>query len=204
MARPCAFSPNPRHARKLARFYAEMFPPGAVVVDLGFGRGEFLEAGRERGLRPVGIDRDASLVADASARGFNVSTADVRDLSSLAGPIDGAVAAHIIEHLEPDEVKGMLAGLAEKLRPGGLFVGATPNMGDPRVAGHLFWADPTHVRPYPVEAIAQLADPAAWELAADGFEPMSFTRMTPRVLLERLRFGGQYGKPGRWFRFVRR
>jgi 2-polyprenyl-3-methyl-5-hydroxy-6-metoxy-1,4-benzoquinol methylase len=203
-ATPCACSTGPRLAIKLARFYAGMFPVGAKVIDLGFGQGYFLEAARARGLLPIGLDRDADLVDRAAARGFEVQVADVRQLESAVPPrIDGAIAAHLIEHLQPDEVRGLLDALAGKVVSGGLVVLVTPNMGDWRVNTEWFWNDPTHVRPYTVSSVRQLADPRHWRLEATGFEPIGLSRETPKVLLGRLRFGHQYGKSGRWFQLRR-
>lgn len=205
MQDPCAFSPHTRQARRTATTYAAMFPTGSTVVDVGFGQGHFLEVAAEHGHRAIGIDRDAQLVADAKARGLDAITADVRDIADTLGqPVDGIMASHLIEHLPADDLTAVLTDMAGVLRPGGIAVLTTPNLGDWRVASEWFWLDPTHVRPYPPGAVRQLLDPDLWDWDADGFEPMVVTRHTPVEWLQRVRFGGQYGKPGRWYRLRRR
>lgn len=201
---PCAFSPCTRNAQRLARFYAAMFPERSVILDLGFGQGHFLEAARARGMSSLGIDRDASLVSSAVKRGFDARQGDVRELDALVPTkVDGAIAAHLIEHLHPYEVGDLLAAVARRVKRGGSFVVATPNFSDWRVASEWFWYDPTHVRPYAAQTVEQLADAREWCLDAEGTEPMGLSKETPKILFQRLRFGSHYGRPGRWFRLVR-
>lgn len=203
--RPCLFSPAPRTARALARFYAAMFPRGARIVELGFGQGYFLEAAQAAGLDVLGLDRDPKLVNEAVRRGDAVLRADVAALPSLPGaPFDGVVAAHLIEHLSPPAVAELLDKVAVATVPGGLFVIATPNYKDLRVAREWFWLDPTHVRPYPSGAVRALLDERSWEWDGDGYEPTVVTRETPVVWLNRLRFGRDYGRSGVWMRLRRR
>jgi O-antigen chain-terminating methyltransferase len=180
-----------------------MFKAGGTVADVGFGQGFFLEAARAAGLRPIGVDRDERLVAEARARGFDARVADARDLGGVIGAVDGVMAAHLIEHLSPQEVANLLAAIAELVPSGGVVVLVTPNLSDWRVSSEWFWSDPTHVRPYPAGAVRQLIDPADWAWDGDGYEPMVITRHTPLEILNRLRFGSGYGRPGRWYRLRR-
>lgn len=201
---PCCFSPRLRHARALAQFQAARFQPGQRILDIGFGQGYFLDAARERGFQAIGVDRDAALTAAARDSGHEVFCGHVRELSELASePFDGAVAAHLIEHLEPEEVRTLCADVADMVRSGGIFLIATPNFRDFRVATEWFWLDPTHIRPYPEGALAQLIDNDEWMFDASGLEPTFLGRDTPRVLLNRLRYGRHYGRPGNWYQLRR-
>ena len=76
-------------------------------------------------------------------------------------------------------------------------------MRDWRVVSEWFWLDPTHIRPYPPGALKQLIDPASWAWDAEGYEPVNLALSRPRLLLQRLRFGNDYGRPGRWYRLRR-
>jgi 2-polyprenyl-3-methyl-5-hydroxy-6-metoxy-1,4-benzoquinol methylase len=201
---PCAFSPSSRQARKTARFYAAMFAPRSTVVDIGFGQGFFLEEARAMGLRAIGIDRDAKLVESALSRGLEAHQADVRDVASqISTPIGGVMAAHIIEHLPPEDVCTLIADIAGLVSPGGIAVFATPNPGDWRVISDRFWTDPTHIRPYTAGTVRELTDPTRWRWDADGFVPVVITRETPKVVLKRLLYGPQYGRSSRWYRIQR-
>jgi O-antigen chain-terminating methyltransferase len=171
---------------------------------VGFGQGYFLEAAVEAGLRPIGLDRHEPLVLNARARGFEAICGDVRDLPQLLDvPLDGVMASHIIEHLPPNEVAQLLTDLAAWVRPGGIAVLCTPNMRDWRVASEWFWLDPTHVRPYPPGAVQQLINDREWRWDGNGRESMTFTRHSPMHMLNRIRFGSDYGWPGLWYRLRR-
>jgi SAM-dependent methyltransferase len=181
-----------------------MFPSGATVVDVGFGQGRFLEEGQRSGLKTIGIDRDGDLVASASQRGLTAFQCDVRDIGEVIdNPVDGIIAAHLVEHLEAGDLKKMLHDMATCVRPGGIAIIATPNFKDWRVASELFWIDPTHVRPYPPGAIQQLIDPADWKWETSGHVPVVVTRELPRVLLKRMIYGTDYGRSGLWYRMIR-
>jgi O-antigen chain-terminating methyltransferase len=203
LAAPCAFSPTLRHGRSLATFYARRFQSGQRVLDIGFGQGHFLEAACKRGIEAVGVDRDSALVAAAQARGHRALDIEVDEIRRLRETFDGALAAHLIEHLGPSQVKDLLADVASLLVPGASFVIATPNFRDIRVATDWFWLDPTHVRPYPQSAVEQLMDAGTWRLDSSGFEPTFIGRDTPRRILNRIRFGRDYGRPGRWYQLRR-
>ena len=201
---PCAFSPNPRHAEAIARFYTLMFSGSSKVLDVGFGEGYFLRAARANGLDVFGIDRDVALVDRAKLDGFSAMVGDICSVRGIPGGLDGIVATHLIEHLVPDDVRSFLRVAAAHVRPGGCLVLSTPNLGDLRVATRIFWQDPTHIRPYPPEAVEELMDRSHWEWEADGFEPRLLTRRTPLIVLNRLRFGLEYGKTSRWYRLRRK
>lgn len=202
---PCAFSPHVRQARRQAHFYVDMFPRGALILELGFGQGYFLEAAQSAGLRAIGIDRDPALVRSATQRGLEARHGDVREVTRIVPEqVDGVFASHLIEHLHPDEVRAVLAMLSQVVKPGGILILSTPNFRDWRVATEWFWLDPTHVRPYPAGAVQQLLDPGQWVWATDGFEPMVVTRHWPGTILRRLRFGADYGRPGSWYKLIRR
>lgn len=203
---PCAFSPGPRYASKLAKFYVSQFPPGSRVLDIGFGQGNFLNCARKSGLDATGFDRDPALVSAAQRAGLKVVRGDAAKVADYFEPasFDGVLATHLIEHLAPADVRALLEGVATLLVPGGTLVLATPNIADPRVAMGLFWWDPTHVRPYPAQAVQRLAAADTWQWVADGFEPAALDRSTPALLLKRLRYGRGYGRSGGWYKLRRR
>ena len=48
------------------------------VLDVGCGRGEFLELLREKGIRARGLDLNPEMVEVCRARGLDVTSADAR------------------------------------------------------------------------------------------------------------------------------
>jgi hypothetical protein len=75
----------------------------------------------------------------------------------------------------------------------------TPNLRDWRTLTANFWLDPTHVRPYPPALLASLFTAAGMELIGSGLGPVPHGRREiADLLIGRLRFGRDYGKPEVW------
>lgn len=144
--------------------YAEMMRAAGCqrVLDLGSGRGLFLELLRKVGVTGVGVDGSAEVVAEVKSRGYEVHHADVlqflREAHARGDRYDGVFCSHLIEHLPGDVAVEMMTLLGKTVRPGGRMIVVTPNIAQPLVASRGFWLDLTHVRPYPrllIEAMAE-------------------------------------------------
>jgi len=125
--------------------------PEASAVDLGCGRGEWLEVLRARGIFATGVDLDEGMLRECHALSLNVEMRDaIAFLVSL--PSDSQIVVsgfHLAEHL-PFEVLQQLVGEALRvLRPGGVLILETPNPENITVGTSSFYLDPTHVRPLP-------------------------------------------------------
>lgn len=122
------------------------------LLDIGSGRGEWLELLKDQGLVARGVDLNESLAAQCRERGLEVELRDaVSYLRSLPEASLGAITGfHIIEHL-PMEVQLELYGECVRvLKSGGIAIFETPNPQNLLVGACNFYADPTHKRPlYP-------------------------------------------------------
>jgi len=119
------------------------------VVDLGFGRGEFMELLTELGVEVRGVEPDPQLVTSARGRGLDVEQGlAVEYLRSLEpASLGGIVMIQVIEHLSPQQVIDFVALAAEKVRPGGKVVLETINPASLYTYARAFWVDPDDVRP---------------------------------------------------------
>jgi 2-polyprenyl-3-methyl-5-hydroxy-6-metoxy-1,4-benzoquinol methylase len=119
------------------------------VVDLGFGRGEFMELLTELGVTVRGVEPDQQLVTSARGRGLDVEQGfAIEYLRSVEpGSLGGIVMIQVIEHLSPQHVIDFVALAADKLRPGGKVVLETVNPASLYTYARAFWLDPDHVRP---------------------------------------------------------
>ena len=119
------------------------------VVDLGFGRGEFMELLTELGVTVRGVEPDLQLVTSARGRGLDVEQGFAVDYlrSVEPGSLGGIVMIQVIEHLSPQHVIDFVALAADKLRPGGKVVLETVNPASLYTYARAFWLDPDHVRP---------------------------------------------------------
>ena len=109
--------------------YLAFFAGSADVLDVGCGRGEFLELLSGAGIRARGIDSNHEMAEQCRARGLDVVEADA--VSYLSGLDDGALgglfAAQVVEHLPPDYLLRFLELAFHKVRPGGRIVLETLN-----------------------------------------------------------------------------
>jgi 2-polyprenyl-3-methyl-5-hydroxy-6-metoxy-1,4-benzoquinol methylase len=119
------------------------------VVDIGFGRGEFLELLREMGVQARGVEADPELVEMARGRGLDVEEGrGVEHLASLAdASLGGVVMTQVIEHLSPQHVIDFVRLAADKVRPGGRVIVETINPQSLYTYARAFWIDPDHMRP---------------------------------------------------------
>ena len=151
------------HVRRGQRAYVDDFRAAAPVLDVGCGRGEFLELLRDAGIEARGVDADADMVAYARGEGLDVQQADALEhLDGLAdGSLGGVFLAQVVEHLPPGALFRLLELAHAKLRPGGVLVAETINPLSP-LALRNYFADLTHAQPLVPETLALLARQAGF------------------------------------------
>jgi glycosyltransferase involved in cell wall biosynthesis/SAM-dependent methyltransferase len=121
----------------------------APVVDLGCGRGEWLELLVKQGMTATGIDSNPAMVAACRQRGLAAEcTGALGFLKNLQPGSLGAITGfHFIEHLPFQELIALCDAAFAALRPGGLLIFETPNPENLSVGARSFYFDPTHNRP---------------------------------------------------------
>ena len=99
------------------------------MLDVGCGRGEFLDLLREAGIGARGLDLNHEMVEACRARGLDVVEGDlVGYLAALPdASLGGLIAAQVVEHLEPSYLMRALDVAFHKLRPGSPIVLETIN-----------------------------------------------------------------------------
>jgi O-antigen chain-terminating methyltransferase len=168
------FRGRPEELRERLSSYVAMFEGLAPVVDLGCGRGEFLELLKAKGVAARGVEANAHAAADCRARGLDVSQGDLVDFlrGQEEGSLGGVFAAQVAEHLPPRALQSLLSEAHRALRPGGLLALETVN---PRsVVGLLevFNRDLTHEKPLHPDTLSFLA-------AAAGFTDVRVELRSP-------------------------
>lgn len=130
------------------------------VLDLGCGRGEWLELLSENGVTASGVESNAAFVEECRTRGFAVHHSDaIRFLQELLPESQGAVTGfHVIEHLPFSSLLTLLDEAVRVLKPGGILMLETPNPANLTVGAHTFYLDPTHVRPLPADLMRFLVE----------------------------------------------
>jgi len=152
--------------------------PAVPVLDLGCGRGEWLELMHELHIPAHGIDTDAGMLAACRERGFSVSQGDA--IAHLQRQPDQSVLVvtgfHIAEHLPFAALQDLMAQACRVLVPGGLLILETPNPENLLVGAAHFYLDPTHQRPLPWQLLTFLAE-------QQGFGPVKLLRLQEEAQL---------------------
>lgn len=130
------------------------FSQGQRVLDLGCGRGTFLEELAKRGVEGIGVEVDPERVAESEAKGLRVFRLHIREfMANFHERVDGVCLMHVIEHIDGEDALGLLAQCCRLLNPGGKLILVTPNFAHGMVSMDNFWVDITHKRPYPLRLL---------------------------------------------------
>lgn len=139
-----------RETRFYYRKYLALLDGCRPLVDIGCGTGNFLsmvDGGPASGLDAL---RDNAL--DCRGRGAMAAVGSITDLPYRTGSVGGAFCAHVLEHLNRDELLAAASELERVLRPGGRAVIVVPR---PRDIWDFF-SDPTHVSPMTQKRLTML------------------------------------------------
>ena len=154
--------------------YVPYFTGATKVLDVGCGRGEFLDLMRANGVEASGLDMNGAMVEVCRARGLDASQGDALEyLSGLADEsLGGLIAVQVVEHLDPDYLVRMLQTAFHKLRPGSPIVLETINPTCWVAFFESYIRDPTHVRPVHPETLQYL-------MLASGFNRVEIVYRSP-------------------------
>ncbi len=144
------------HVKRGQRMYEPYFASCRNVLDIGCGRGEFLELMRDAGVAARGIDLDEESVAICRHKDLQAETADLfRYLEELPeASLDGIFCSQVVEHLAPERLPAMIRLCASRLSRNGVIAIETPNPNCLAIFATHFYLDPTHTRPVPSGLLA--------------------------------------------------
>ncbi len=167
--------------RERLESYLPLVEGKSDVLDVGCGRGEFLDLLTSRRIAARGIDLNHEMVEVCRARGLDVTEADaVGYLSSLEdGSLGGIFSAQVVEHLEPAYLLRLLELAFHKLRPGGRLVLETLNPACWVAFFDSYIRDITHVWPLHPDTLKYL-------VVASGFTRATIEFRTPVAEADKL------------------
>lgn len=159
-----------RESRKIVRERIQVYLPyleplerngaAAGILDIGCGRGEWIELLEEHGYRAEGVDINPSMIA--VCREFKLKAHHADFLKYLGETPDSSLqlltSFHLVEHLSFDNLVSFLREAVRTLKPGGLLIFETPNPGNLQVGSHYFHLDPTHNKPIPAMSLKFLIE----------------------------------------------
>lgn len=115
-------------------------------LDIGFGRGEFIDLLKEQKLKNIeGVDINKNYVSKAKQKGYIVYHEDaLKHLYLSEKQYYGISAFHIIEHLDFYQLFDLLLLCSKKIIKGGVLILETPNVENIKVGSTSFHLDYTH------------------------------------------------------------
>lgn len=139
--------------------------PSAKVLDIGCGRGEWLELMQENGFSVYGVDLDDGMLQACLDKGLAVENKDA--LTALREQPDNSLAVvsafHVVEHIDFDYLQQVVAEAHRALKPGGVIILETPNPENIYVASCSFYLDPTHIKPIPPQLLSFVVESAQFK-----------------------------------------
>lgn len=164
------------YVRGNQQFYVDRFRACGSVLDIGCGRGEFLDSAREAGIAAKGVDLNPEFVAHCRLKGHAAEHADLFGYLEAEPDrsLKGIFCSQVIEHLPPPALPQLIRLAARKLVRGGVLAIETPNPECLAIFATHFYLDPTHTRPVP---------PALLEFyfVESGFAEVEVHRFVPAV-----------------------
>ena len=164
------------YVRRNQAFYKPLFAGCTNVLDIGCGRGEFLETMREIGVPAKGLDLGEESVAQCRAKGLDAQVADLFEYlaASPDGEFDGIMSSQVVEHLAPERLPEMIRLCGAKLRRGGVLALETPNPECLAIFATHFYLDPTHTRPVPRQLLG-------FYMEESGLGQIQFHMLSPAI-----------------------
>ena len=143
------FRGSRQRIKEVQEIYLPYFKEKKNVVDIGCGRGEFLEVLQEHNIGYIGVDLYKDYVDFCKVKGLNAVVGDaieyIADLED--DTIDGLFSAQLVEHLETDQIVRLCNLAYKKLSSDGCFIMETPNPLSLSIYKNAFYLDPSHNKP---------------------------------------------------------
>jgi len=154
---------TPEQIKEEVKVYLPVLQRAAInsgILDVGCGRGEWLQVLREAGFEARGIDTNRILVQQCKDLSLQVEEREALEfLGSLPdGSLNAVTAFHFAEHLPLETLVKFLDETGRTLKPGGLIILETPNPENLLVGSCNFYLDPTHKNPIPIPTMKLLLE----------------------------------------------
>ena len=168
---------TPEEIKEEVKVYLPVLEKAGItggILDVGCGRGEWLEVLREAGLQAKGVDNNRTQIQQCKSLSLDVIESEaLAYLRSLEdGTLNAVTAFHFAEHLPLKALVTFLDEVGRTLKPGGLLILETPNPENLLVGSCNFYLDPTHKNPIPIPTMKLLVE-------ARGFRCQEVMKLRP-------------------------
>lgn len=157
---------NQEEIRRRQQYYLDVYVKNWLaedmqgdILDLGCGRGEWLDILRENGYQAMGIDLNKESLNECRKKDLKVMCMDaIAYVKSLPDESVRMITSfQLIEHLELPQLLSLFQELGRVVKKGGVIIMETPNPCNLQVGAASFYLDPTHVRQLHPEFVRFLA-----------------------------------------------
>ena len=126
------------------------------LLDIGSGRGEWIQKCNAKGFKSIGLELDPKMVNDCKKLNLNIKQGDALSLLDefCEDSFSIVSAFHVIEHMSHENIKELLIKSKRVLKPDGLLILETPSIDNIIVSSKSFHIDPTHINPIHPDLLA--------------------------------------------------
>ncbi len=154
-----------QEVKKQQEIYLRYFQTSKTVLDLGCGRGEFLDLLSRHDIPAQGVDLNAQMIELCRDRGLECRTADILEALAVLpdDSLGGVFSSQVVEHLAPDYLRRLIDLAYLKLAPGSYIVLETINPASVFALVHVYFLDISHRQPVHPLALKFLLENAGFQ-----------------------------------------
>jgi O-antigen chain-terminating methyltransferase len=145
--------------------FLPFFKQADRILDLGCGRGEFLELLQENGIDAEGIDSNEQMIEVCRDKGLTCHKGDILEtlIKYEDNSLGGIFSSQVIEHLPPPYLKRTIELAYFKLAPGSYLVLETLNPASVFALVQIYFLDLTHQKPIHPQTLRFLMETSGFE-----------------------------------------
>ena len=119
------------------------------LLDIGSGRGEWIEKCSLNGIESTGIDINQDMISFCQKKGMNIISGDaINILKTLESDSFHIISSfHLVEHLKYDQIYELIIECFRLIKASGFIVFETPSIDNLQVSTRTFFLDPSHINP---------------------------------------------------------
>ncbi len=142
-----------RGTRSVIKERQQMYVPyylgkTAPILDIGCGRGEFLQLMHDNDIPAFGIDLYPEYVMEGELNGLDIRQGDgLAFLAESTESYGGIFVGQVIEHIPFSKLVELCFNAYNRLEAGGYLIMETPNPESLSIFTSSFYIDPTHIKP---------------------------------------------------------
>jgi O-antigen chain-terminating methyltransferase len=156
------FRGSEQQIKELLRVYLPHFKGRDDILDIGCGRGEFLELldTMEKKKSTLGIDISVSMLKIATEKGIRCIKKEAVDFlkECEVNKFGGIFSSQVIEHLSPEELSGLVSESFRVLKPDSPIILETVNPLSLFALSNIYFLDISHQKPLHPEYMRYLLE----------------------------------------------